>query len=261
MSSHPAKKLWAIIPAAGIGSRMQADIPKQYLELAGQPVLQHTLTRLHASLDFAQMIVALNPNDPYWPIRIDTAAMPVRTVDGGKERSDSVLSGLQAMAGQAQADDWVLVHDAARPCVRSSDLHKLLAELEACAHGGLLAAPVKDTMKRSDAQGWVQATVARENLWHALTPQVFAYGELLAAYRAAQQAGEPITDEAMAIERAGGQVKLVAGSQDNIKITRPEDLALAELYLAAQQAESQPESQTKSDAAVYADSPKRERIC
>lgn len=231
---NPTKKIWGIVPAAGIGSRMQADIPKQYLELSGKPILQCTLERLSASLDFAQLVVALNPNDPYWPIRIDGGGLNVLTVDGGKERCDSVLNALDAIADRAAADDWVLVHDAARPCVRADELQAMMQQLDDCGHGGLLAAQVKDTMKRGNSEGCVQTTVERENLWHALTPQVFPFKDLYQAVSSALADGVAITDEAMAIERVGGKVKLLAGSQDNIKITRPEDLKLAALYLQAQ---------------------------
>lgn len=233
------KKIWAIVPAAGVGSRMQADIPKQYLSLAGKPILQNTLERLARSLDFAKIVVTLNPQDPYWPKlqedgQIQTRDLPLKIADGGAERCHSVLNGLKAIADEAQSDDWVLVHDAARPCVRKADLQNMLETLEACGHGGILAAQVKDTMKRGDESGCVVQTVERENLWHALTPQVFPYGELLKAYTAVLETGNLVTDEAMAIERAGGKVKLVPGAQDNIKITRPEDMQLAELYLQAQ---------------------------
>ena len=231
------KRLWAIVPAAGIGSRMQADIPKQYLKLQGKTILQCTLERLASSLAFDKIVTALNPHDAYWP-KLSLNRDNLITVEGGAERSDSVLNGLKAIADIATADDWVFVHDAARPCVRSADLQNMLAALEGCGHGGILAAPVKDTMKRGDANSCVDATVERENLWHALTPQVFPFAELFAAYTAASEQGCKVTDEAMAIERVGGKVKLVQGSQDNIKITRPEDLQLAELYLQAQQINS-----------------------
>lgn len=228
------KKLWAIVPAAGIGSRMQADIPKQYLQLLDKTILQRTIERLDSSLNFEKIVVALNPQDPFWP-KLNLACDKLITVDGGAERSDSVLNGLKAIAEQAGDDDWVFVHDAARPCVRAVDLRNMLQVLEECGHGGLLAVQVKDTMKRGNDQGCVASTVERENLWHALTPQAFAFAELLAAYSAATLQGRIVTDEAMAIESAGGKVKLVAGSQDNIKITRPEDLQLAALYLQAQE--------------------------
>ena len=228
------KKLWAIVPAAGIGSRMQAKIPKQYLPLLGKTILERTLERLDNSLAFEKIIIALNPKDPYWPtLNLNNDKYII--VDGGAQRSDSVLNGLKAIEGMAAAQDWVFVHDAARPCVRTADLCNMLDVLESCGHGGLLAAQVKDTMKRGNKLGCVDSTVERENLWHALTPQAFPFAELLSAYSRAAEQGEAITDEAMAIESAAGKVKLVSGSQDNIKITRPEDLHLAELYLQAQQ--------------------------
>lgn len=227
--------IWAVVPAAGIGSRMQAEVPKQYLELLGKPILQRTLERLGQSLPFERIVVALNPDDPYWSQRIDVNGLPVETVAGGAERCDSVLNALNSLKDIAQPDDWVLVHDAARPCVRPADLSHMLQVLSECGHGGILAAPVKDTMKRGDGDDCVAATVEREQLWHALTPQVFPFAELYQALDQALAAGDKITDEAMAIERVGGKVKLVPGAQDNIKVTRPEDLQLAALYLQAQQ--------------------------
>lgn len=227
------KKLWAIVPAAGIGSRMQAQMPKQYLPLLGKTILEQTLQRLDNSLSFEKIIIALAPHDPYWP-GLNLNSDKYMLVDGGAQRSDSVFNGLKAIQDRAAADDWVFVHDAARPCVRSADLCYMLEVLEECGHGGLLAAPVKDTMKRGDHQGCVETTVERENLWHALTPQVFPFAELYNAYQRAIEQGDSITDEAMAIESAAGKVKLVPGSQDNIKITHPEDLHLAALYLQAQ---------------------------
>ena len=200
-----------------------------------RPVLEHTLTRLSALPAIREIIVALAPDDPYWPKhRFERVARPIRTVEGGKERSDSVINSLKALATRAKADDWVLVHDAARPCVRISDIQKLLEECKSDLVGGLLAIPVRDTMKQSSVEGRVAQTVAREYLWHALTPQMFRFGKLLQALTEAQANNIPVTDEAMAMELAGMQAKLVEGHADNIKITRPEDLTLAAFYLREQ---------------------------
>ena len=230
------KKLWAIIPAAGIGSRMQSDIPKQYLQLLDKTILQRTLERLESSLDFEKIIIVLNPQDSYWS-KLKLNADNLLTTDGGEKRSDSVLNGLKAIEDIANDDDWIFVHDAARPCVRTVDLRNMLDVLNDCGHGGLLTAQVRDTIKCGNDQRCVEATVERNNLWHAFTPQVFPYAELLAAYSLAQAKGLEISDEAMAIESAGGKVKLVPGSQDNIKITWPEDLQFAALSLQAQKNE------------------------
>ena len=224
-----------MVPAAGIGRRMRNEIPKQYLPLNGHTVLEHSLQRVSLHPMITEIVVALAADDPYWhKLHLDLVARPVKTVIGGKERSDSVLSGLHALDGRAQENDWVLVHDAARPCVRVGDIQTLV---NACANdpvGGLLAIPVHDTMKLADPEGRVESTVARERLWHALTPQMFRYGKLVQALEQARQDGVAVTDEAMAMELAGMRARLVEGHADNIKITRPEDLNLAAYFLREQ---------------------------
>jgi 2-C-methyl-D-erythritol 4-phosphate cytidylyltransferase len=157
-------------------------------------------------------------------------------VHGGQERADSVLAGIDALQDECTASDWVLVHDAARPCLDAVDLQRLLDTLRDEPVGGLLAVPVVDTLKRAEDSHRVSATVARENLWRALTPQMFRYGVLARALRAATQRGVAITDESQAVEMLGLQPRLVAGSSDNIKITVPEDLARAERFLALRSA-------------------------
>ncbi|ALT00502.1 2-C-methyl-D-erythritol 4-phosphate cytidylyltransferase [Lacimicrobium alkaliphilum] len=216
----------AVVPAAGIGKRMQSDIPKQYLSLAGKTILEHCLLNLIAHPRIQHIILALHPQDP-WFNKLGIASVPWLTViNGGKERADSVLNGLQ----QARMSEWVLVHDAARPCLPHTDIDKLLA-LAGGNEGGILATPVRDTMKRADEQGLVLRTEEREHLWHALTPQFFPRAQLQHALSNALAQNISITDEASAIEWAGGKVRLVQGDPCNIKITHPEDLALAEFYL------------------------------
>jgi 2-C-methyl-D-erythritol 4-phosphate cytidylyltransferase len=228
-------RCWVVIPAAGSGRRMRSEIPKQYLPLDDHSVLEHSLHRISLIPAVVEIVVSLASDDPYWTNqRLDRVASPVTTVVGGKERSDSVLSGLRALATRAEADDWVLVHDAARPCVRPSDIQRLISQCRSEAVGGLLAIPVRDTMKQADAEGRVERTVARDRLWHALTPQMFRYGPLVRALESAQQQSVAITDEAMAMELAGFSPRLVEGHADNIKITRPEDLSLAAFYLREQ---------------------------
>ncbi|MBI1421950.1 MAG: 2-C-methyl-D-erythritol 4-phosphate cytidylyltransferase [Gammaproteobacteria bacterium] len=232
---------WVIVPAAGIGRRMRSEIPKQYLPLDGYTVLEHSLTRLSVMPAVREIIVALAPDDPYWPKhRFERVAKPIRAVEGGKERSDSVINALHALTTCAKPDDWVLVHDAARPCVRISDIQKLLDECQSDPVGGLLAVPVRDTMKQAGIDGRVAHTVAREYLWHALTPQMFRFGKLVQALTQAQANKIPVTDEAMAMELAGMQARLVEGHADNIKITRPEDLTLAAFYLREQSEQGVP---------------------
>jgi 2-C-methyl-D-erythritol 4-phosphate cytidylyltransferase len=223
------KHYWAIVPAAGIGSRMQADRPKQYLLLHGQTILEHTLQRLAAVPGLSGIVVSLAADDPYWP-HLNTPAL-VQCAPGGAERCHSVLNALDFLAGQADADDWVLVHDAARPCVRVGDIQHLIASLADDPLGGLLAVPVRDTLKRADSAGVVRETVSRADLWHALTPQMFRLEMLRQALRRALDDGLFVTDEAQAMEYCGYHPRLIAGHPDNIKITQPQDLALASLYL------------------------------
>ena len=225
--------LTAIVPAAGIGSRMGADCPKQYLALAGKTILEHTLGCLLSHPAIARVIVALAPHDG-WFEQLAVAADPrILRVEGGVERAYSVLNALHVAEGK-----WVLVHDAARPCLCHGDLDKLIATAMAC-DGAILGSRVRDTMKRTDGAGNIVATVEREQLWHALTPQMFPAGTLKRALEEGLALGALITDEASAMERAGFTVKMVEGRADNIKVTRPEDLSLAELFLQQQSARQQ----------------------
>lgn len=238
MSAPRRPFLWAVVPAAGVGRRMGADIPKQYLRLGGRTVLEHTLTALAGPLTdigaLAGVVVAISAEDPYWSGLSIELACPLLTAPGGAERADSVLNALAALYEQAADADWVLVHDAARPCVRREDLATLIAELRDDPVGGLLAVPVRDTMKQADAEQRCAATVDRNRLWHALTPQMFRLGALRDALQTARAAGIAVTDDASAMEHAGLRPRLVEGHADNLKITRPEDLALAEFYLRQQ---------------------------
>lgn len=228
-----AIRYWAVVPAAGAGRRMGAAIPKQYLPLAGQPVIAHTLDVLLRYPRLAGVVVAISAGDEWWPgvvaQRMDDP--PLLVVTGGAERGHSVLNGLDALWERAHPEDWVLVHDAARPCLRVDDLERLLTELSGDPVGGLLAVPVRDTLKQADDRGRVATTVDRSRFWHALTPQIFRLGLLRDALREALARGLMVTDEAAAMEAAGFAPRLVEGRADNLKITRPEDLALAEFYL------------------------------
>lgn len=229
-------KFWLIVPAAGVGARMAADRPKQYLEVAGKSILEHTLSIFLDHPQLHRIILPVSATDEYWPDSTLAEHPAVFPVSGGLERADSVLNGLQALPGLgAFADDWVLVHDAARPLLAREDLQKLLDELQDDPVGGLLAYPVRDTLKAADAQQRVSSTVPREAIWHALTPQMFRLGMLEKALAAALQQGVQVTDEASAMEWAGYRPRLIAGQADNLKITRPEDLRLFRALLAAEQ--------------------------
>ena len=220
-------KCWGVVPAAGVGKRMGSTTPKQYLPLKGRTVLEHTLSRLLAEPRIQAIAVAVSDRDDRWS-QLSIAEDPrITRAQGGRERGHSVLNGLKALS-RADDNDWVLVHDAVRPCLRAEDLSHMIAALRNDSVGGILAHPARDTMKRADAQGRVVQTENRQGLWHALTPQMFRLGRLRHALEQALKDGFSITDEAGAMERAGFQPKLVQGHADNIKITCPEDLVVAE---------------------------------
>ncbi|GAB7532306.1 2-C-methyl-D-erythritol 4-phosphate cytidylyltransferase [Pseudomonas sp. 3A(2025)] len=216
---------WAVIPAAGVGARMAADRPKQYLALGGLTILEHSLLCFLDHPRLKGLVISLAEDDPYWPTLPCALDSRIQRVTGGKERADSVLNALLHLHAQgAGDDDWVLVHDAARPNLARSDLDNLLGELADDPVGGLLAVPARDTLKRADAQGRVAETVDRSLIWQAYTPQMFRLGALHRALADSLVAHVPITDEASAIEWSGAAPRLVEGRADNIKVTRPEDL-------------------------------------
>ena len=228
---RPEPALWAVVPAAGIGARMGGDRPKQYFSLCGRSVLQHSLDALLALPALRAVAVAIAVGDDAWLQQPAASDPRVRMAPGGAERSESVLSGLETLAVEAAANDWVLVHDAARPCLPAADLQRLIDSLFEDPVGGILALPVADTVKRANDAGQVVETVDRAGLWLAQTPQMFRHGVLKDALHSARAAGRAVTDEASAIEWAGLQPRVVSGSPYNIKVTRPGDLALAEIYL------------------------------
>lgn len=229
MSSPNTLSVVAIVPAAGVGSRMKADRPKQYLQIDQTTVLEHTINKLLAHPLIDKVVVAITESDPYYPELAISQQDNVIRVAGGKERADSVLSALQYAASENY--QWVLVHDAARPCVHLRDIDRLIEVATQHKCGAILAAPVRDTMKRANKNNDIDHTVDREAMWHALTPQMFRTQQLTQALSAALEQGVAITDEASALEWQGENPALVQGSADNIKITQPEDLALAEFYL------------------------------
>ena len=233
-------RLIAIVPAAGGGSRFGARLPKQYADLAGRPVLAHTLDRLAAALPLAVTLVALSPGDAHYAARIGTRKHVTALPCGGATRGETVRNALAALAPHASPQDWVLVHDAARPCVPPDALSRLVDLLRGDPVGGLLAIPVADTLKAGDGATppRVKTTADRTGLWQAQTPQMFRYGILCDAFAAASALHA--TDEAQAVEvlataRGLPLPRLVAGSAQNIKITLPHDLVLAAAILAAQE--------------------------
>jgi 2-C-methyl-D-erythritol 4-phosphate cytidylyltransferase len=222
--------LWCVVPAAGRGARVGGHCPKQYLPLAGRPMILHTLERLAAHPRIAGLQVVLGARDAHWPGVEVLHGKPVRTAVGGAERCDSVLAGLDALPVEVEPRDFVLVHDAARPCVRLADIDRLI-ERAGAAEGGLLGAPLRDTLKHADEEGRSERTEPRERRWRAFTPQMFRRGELATALRGAAQRGVQVSDEAMAMELAGFSPLLVEGAEDNIKVTTAADFALAEFLL------------------------------
>ncbi len=218
----------AVVPAAGFGRRMQTECPKQYLSIGNKTILEHAVGALLAHPRVERVIIAISDGDARFQ-QLPLANHPqITVVEGGAERADSVLAGLKE-AGEAQ---WVLVHDAARPCLHQDDLANLMALSETSRVGGILAAPVRDTMKRAEpGKTAIAHTVDRNDLWHALTPQFFPRELLFDCLTRALNEGATVTDEASALEYCGFHPQLVAGRADNIKVTRPEDLALAEFYL------------------------------
>ncbi len=219
----------ALVPAAGSGSRFGAQMPKQYLPLAGQPLIRHALATLCAHPRIDRVVVVLAPEDLYWSgfdwSTLGAKLMPVHC--GGASRAVSVRNGLWEIAGWARQDDWVLVHDAARPCLSAAMLDTLIDTLADDPVGGLLAQKVADTLKRADAAGRVDTTVPRDAMWQAQTPQMFR----LAALQDALERSSDVTDEASAIEAVGLKPRLVAAGAANPKVTWPEDLQLAGMIL------------------------------
>lgn len=228
-------EIWAVIPAAGVGKRMQADRPKQYLEIDNKTILQHTIERMTSLPRVAGVVVAVSPGDEYWKDLSLPKNKPVIKIDGGAERCHSVLNGLKYLAENQSAMTWVLVHDAARPCVRKEDIDLLVEQVVGHAVGGILGLPVADTLKYCNASLAIEKTVSRDHLWRALTPQLFRVGELKNAIEKSLADNYLVTDEASAIEHMGGTPLIVEGHPDNIKITRPQDLMLAKVFLQQQE--------------------------
>lgn len=214
---------------------MKAELPKQYLPLAGKPMLLHAVLALAASPSIEHVYIVVSPDDAQIDAVLERGGLTAADVTvlrvGGASRHASVLNGLRAMQAQVKQTDWVLVHDAARPGITPGVVERMIAVLRDDTVGGLLALPVVDTLKKSDEAGLVVATVARQHMWSAQTPQMFRYELLVGALASALESGLDVTDEASAIEALGMQPRLVEGSSRNFKVTLPQDVAVAELYL------------------------------
>ena len=220
-------RIWAVIPAAGVGKRYGSEIPKQYLPLSGMPVLLHSINKFVKFDEIEEVLVALNPDDTFWP-KLNFSHPKVKTIHGGSERCDSVNRALVELSGRAENEEWILVHDAARPCIRDFDVKKIIEIVHNEDVGGLLACPILDTIKEVGDNLDVLKTIPREKLWSAMTPQIFQYELLKKAMNAVLVAGRSVTDEASAIELIGLTPRVVEGDKTNIKITHPQDMVLAE---------------------------------
>ena len=224
-----ATKCWVVIPAAGSGSRMQNTVPKQYLKVLGKTLIEHTISVFLNSKDIHQVTICLPESDSAFQELGVAKSSKVTVVQGGSSRAHSVFNGLQVI--DAADDDWVLVHDAARPCFNDELLTKLLTEMADDEVGGIMAIPAKDTLKLAGPDNRINTTVDRSTIWHAQTPQMFRFHLLKESLGLALQQSAQITDEASALEWAGYQPKLVEGDARNLKVTTPEDLALVEFLL------------------------------
>jgi len=239
VSTASQPQIHAIIPAAGVGSRMRADRPKQYLRLHNNRlVIEQTIERLLSVNVIHQVLLVLSTTDEYFQHCASATDTRIQRINGGDERCHSVMNALQAIQSQAGENDWVLVHDAARPCVRVADIEKLLQQGMRHASGALLAMPVRDSMKLADEHHQITQSLPREHMWHALTPQLLPLKLLQPAMQNALHEGQKITDEASAMQYAGHHPLLIEGSADNIKITHPQDLLLADFYLQHQETQS-----------------------
>jgi 2-C-methyl-D-erythritol 4-phosphate cytidylyltransferase len=227
-----SERIWAVIPAAGIGARMNSDIPKQYLKIEDKTILEYSVNRFLEHSKIYKVVVALNPKDTYWE-ELPFADNPrVLTTTGGKDRVDSVKAALSFIRGSEAAEtDWVMVHDAARPCLSSRHIDNLITSKETSPDGAILAVGAIDTIKQANKRQTIEKTIDRETVWLAQTPQFFPLRTLSHAIDSALNEGQTITDEASAMEFAGYHPSLVIGSRKNLKITEQEDLLLASIWL------------------------------
>ena len=224
-------KYWVVIPAAGVGTRMGVDKPKQYISVNGKTIIEHTIDCFIEREEITGIVVVVSKADEYWPTLSISKNERIITAPGGDERYQSVFNGLTILNDKAGENDWVLVHDAARPCLNQSAIDRLMINLRTHDVGGILALPCRDTMKRANVAGEIENTVERESLWHAQTPQMFRYGKLMPAIEQVLNENIVVTDEASAMEHCGYNPVLVQGHQENIKVTHKDDLMYMEMYL------------------------------
>lgn len=228
--------IWLVVPAGGVGQRMGGDLPKQYLPIQNLPIIEHTLKALCAIKSIDGLIMGLSASDNHWKDNYAPTKLKLR-VDAGKSRAQTVENCLHAISAFASFEDWVLVHDAVRPCIKPSEVEQLIEIVLKTGIGGILATPINDTIKRTilnaQAQEKIECSIPRERLWRAMTPQMFKLGDLLKALKSARLNGLKISDEASAIEAMGEQPLLIACSPNNIKITTPDDLHFADMLLRA----------------------------
>ena len=232
--------VWAIVPASGLGHRMQGEVAKQYLQLCGKSILEHTLDRLLSFKDIRGVILVLRSDDQAWEALNYQSQKPLVVTAGGKERQHSVFNGLLKLLKLEAANPYAMIHDAVRPLVMHQDLARLMSSARDNPAGAILGVPVTDTLKRQDDNSNITETVGRSDLWRAFTPQLFRAKLLLEAFRYVEDNNLTITDDAAAVEALGMQPGLVKCSTQNIKITHPQDLDLAAQILIAQQSQANP---------------------
>ena len=226
-----SNKYWVVIPAAGIGKRMGSDIPKQYVSVRGKTVIEHTIDNFISRKEIQNICISISESDNYWSTLPISKNKKIITTVGGNERYESVYNGLRALQDKANDDDWVLVHDAVRPCLKKSIIDRLITDISSHDVGGILALPCFETMKRVNNNKQVEETINREIIWRAQTPQIFKYKKLLLAIEKAINENILITDEAMAMELSNYKPIVIMGDEKNIKITHKDDLKHLELFL------------------------------
>ena len=226
-----SNRYWVVIPAAGIGKRMGSDIPKQYISVCGKTIIEHTIENFIDRNDIESICVAISKSDHYWSTLPISRNAKIITVIGGTERCESVYNGLCGLKDRVDNSDWVLVHDAVRPCITKTIIDQFISVLNCHDVGGVLALPCFETMKNANKKNEIEETVDREFIWHAQTPQMFKYRKLLSAIEKTMNENITVTDEAMAMELSNYKPMLIQGHRDNIKITHISDLKHLELFL------------------------------